>query len=487
MKISSYLKRAFFATILFSLVLFVFVVPVLAQGLELNYPNISPKISPPETTRAFLPNYIRYIFVLSLIIASLAAFFSIVYGGFQHITSAGNPSKLSDARGRIKSGLLGLTILLSSYLILSTINPQLIVLKVPGINVQQGIILFSNSENCTDFPSSQILNEGQDFLKIKASVSSLPFTPDSFYSFNNNEDLTVQFYSKENYKPKDNPFFDSNNSEKPKDPPSEPLNTGCNDIRGGTAKSVRLNWKTPGVYLFVDNNFKGTSFLYINDSNLPNGADNEISSVLLKNSPTTNLNYGAILHEDKDFKGKIHIALKNENVSETGVGKQLNNDVSSVTVFNPDENVSGTATVTLCRNPDCEPEDYDWKPFFQDLKSAEYSFGFEDRGSVNGFPEKYVRGIPNLTTYKWVPKGEGINCGRTPYCPQGVSAIKIETGAPYLIILFDEINYMGNALATKGTINNLKTYDRPGFGSWNDRSEERRVGKECRSRWSPYH
>ena len=30
-----------------------------------------------------------------------------------------------------------------------------------------------------------------------------------------------------------------------------------------------------------------------------------------------------------------------------------------------------------------------------------------------------------------------------------------------------------------------------GFGKemfgWNDRSEERRVGKECRSRWSPYH
>ena len=26
------------------------------------------------------------------------------------------------------------------------------------------------------------------------------------------------------------------------------------------------------------------------------------------------------------------------------------------------------------------------------------------------------------------------------------------------------------------------------FGDWlDDRSEERRVGKECRSRWSPYH
>src|SRR5256885_7738623 len=27
----------------------------------------------------------------------------------------------------------------------------------------------------------------------------------------------------------------------------------------------------------------------------------------------------------------------------------------------------------------------------------------------------------------------------------------------------------------------------PKFGTWQKRSEERRVGKECRSRWSPYH
>ena len=25
------------------------------------------------------------------------------------------------------------------------------------------------------------------------------------------------------------------------------------------------------------------------------------------------------------------------------------------------------------------------------------------------------------------------------------------------------------------------------WNAWADRSEERRVGKECRSRWSPYH
>ena len=31
----------------------------------------------------------------------------------------------------------------------------------------------------------------------------------------------------------------------------------------------------------------------------------------------------------------------------------------------------------------------------------------------------------------------------------------------------------------------LKLWTRPEL--WQERSEERRVGKECRSRWSPYH
>src|SRR2546422_6184467 len=30
-------------------------------------------------------------------------------------------------------------------------------------------------------------------------------------------------------------------------------------------------------------------------------------------------------------------------------------------------------------------------------------------------------------------------------------------------------------------------YPRHSYNAWKKRSEERRVGKECRSRWSPYH
>ena len=50
---------------------------------------------------------------------------------------------------------------------------------------------------------------------------------------------------------------------------------------------------------------------------------------------------------------------------------------------------------------------------------------------------------------------------------------------------------MGNKEIEKTAKELLKkaTYIRSGFQEWleNWRSEERRVGKECRSRWSPYH
>src|SRR3712207_3221057 len=38
-----------------------------------------------------------------------------------------------------------------------------------------------------------------------------------------------------------------------------------------------------------------------------------------------------------------------------------------------------------------------------------------------------------------------------------------------------------------GPVPEVAVVDRPGWVDANTRSEERRVGKECRSRWSPYH
>jgi len=67
-----------------------------------------------------------YYFIIG--VAGLAAFVMLVTGGVKYLTSAGNPSAIGDAKDRIKSALLGLLIILMSWLILQVINPDLTVL-----------------------------------------------------------------------------------------------------------------------------------------------------------------------------------------------------------------------------------------------------------------------------------------------------------------------------------------------------------------------
>ena len=94
------------------------------NGLEIKYPEIFGE--PPVSTDTSIPDYVKYIFRFSVIIAGLVAFGALIYGGFSYLTSTGSPAKIADAKDRILSAFLGLIILLCSYLILYTINPQLV-------------------------------------------------------------------------------------------------------------------------------------------------------------------------------------------------------------------------------------------------------------------------------------------------------------------------------------------------------------------------
>ena len=95
------------------------------KPLEVVYPQI-PGALTPTTTKTALPDYIRYIFQLSLFISALLALGSFLYGGVRFLISAGSPSAKKDAQSQISAGILGLIILLSAYIILNTINPQLV-------------------------------------------------------------------------------------------------------------------------------------------------------------------------------------------------------------------------------------------------------------------------------------------------------------------------------------------------------------------------
>lgn len=94
-----------------------------ALALELKWPN-SPG-GTQLTDASTLPQLVQYIYEWGIAVGGLATFIALVSAGFQHLTSVGDPAKMADARGKITSAVLGLVLLLSSWLILNTINPEL--------------------------------------------------------------------------------------------------------------------------------------------------------------------------------------------------------------------------------------------------------------------------------------------------------------------------------------------------------------------------
>ncbi len=114
-----------------------------AFALEIVYPTLPgveapqvfmPKIESGEYPRdQALPLYLKYFYVLFVVFSGLIAFAALAYGGFIYLTSSGNPGRVSDAKDQIVSAFFGVIILLGSYMFLLVLNPDLIVLQVPGL------------------------------------------------------------------------------------------------------------------------------------------------------------------------------------------------------------------------------------------------------------------------------------------------------------------------------------------------------------------
>lgn len=76
----------------------------------------------PQTSQDYLKEL--YNFLLGFV--GVAAMGSIVYGGVLYIISAGNPSRVGEAKTAIWNGIIGLLVAAFGYLILTTINPALV-------------------------------------------------------------------------------------------------------------------------------------------------------------------------------------------------------------------------------------------------------------------------------------------------------------------------------------------------------------------------
>ena len=254
------------------------------RGLEVEYPEVEGEKISTSTT---VSEYIVYIFKLSLIIAAIAAFAVFTYGGIRYLLSLNNPEAMKDARIWISSGVIGLLIILASYLILTTINPEIVSPEIKPIEPLTGIYLINGDEK-------KYISQSTNGISFEATSLEFISTEDELYS--------VFICSKEE--------FDGENSEEKKNGGSGSISSASN------VKSIYFLWNRPGVYLYAKEN-SGTpppprSFQSSSDD--LGDFDNRTKSIRIEDVKDQ-FSYLAILFSDIDFEGEdgIGAAIKDSD------------------------------------------------------------------------------------------------------------------------------------------------------------------------------
>ena len=153
-----------------------------------------------------LPTFIGYLYEWGISIGGFLVFIALIIAGFQYLSSAGNPAMMKEAKDRVISALLGLALLLGSWLILNTINPQLTVLQLPPFepgtppkidtstiveDVQEMSDITKTQKACT---SAEISREGKATLTFDKPGKCKDFAVNA--DIKTDEPFTVQGYVK---------------------------------------------------------------------------------------------------------------------------------------------------------------------------------------------------------------------------------------------------------------------------------------------------
>ncbi len=77
--------------------------------------------------------YIVYLFNFGLVMAAVFALIKMISAGIKLVRSGGEPAKISEAKKQIINCFIGLAVLLTSYILLTTINPD--IMKIDDISL----------------------------------------------------------------------------------------------------------------------------------------------------------------------------------------------------------------------------------------------------------------------------------------------------------------------------------------------------------------
>ena len=145
-------------------------------ALEVSYPEIN-NLQPAEDS-PFL--YVKYVISFIIWILGFIVFLALLIAGVSFISSAGDPVKLKKAKERLTSLFWGTILLLGSYIIIRTINPQFTTISPPNLQpLTDGDTLEAETITYEIDPLLRITDLAE---KIKEEKGPLNDTLDNLYS-----------------------------------------------------------------------------------------------------------------------------------------------------------------------------------------------------------------------------------------------------------------------------------------------------------------
>jgi hypothetical protein len=208
-----------------------------AKPTEISYPEIN--AIRPVTIKTALPEYAKYVFDFLVAVSGLICLGTMIYGGIEYLTSTGDPGKQKSATSRIWSSFLGAALILISFIISQTINPQLIIPHA-HISATGGLVLGTESCNGNepggetkvifqDTPNFGETGEGNEFIAKSLKFASRP------------GDLRAILFHGSDYNDAGKSLLKVSSDFQ-----------DCLNLDGfgiEDARSAKLYWQLPGVYL----------------------------------------------------------------------------------------------------------------------------------------------------------------------------------------------------------------------------------------------
>ena len=156
-----------FLLLLFVLYFILFSVVDVSLAAQHSYTPLSPLPGSTVVDTTDPGSYLWTLFGIAVGVAAMLAVIMIIIGGFQYMTSEAIGSKES-AKKRMWAAVLGLALILGSWLILNTINPNLLNLPFEGLKskFQEAIIpnsaVDSTAGDAVNFGDPDDLEPGDD-------------------------------------------------------------------------------------------------------------------------------------------------------------------------------------------------------------------------------------------------------------------------------------------------------------------------------------